>query len=68
MDGALGIETLFSLRFQGEVDHHDGVLFHDADEQDDADERDDAEFDATDEECEQGTHASRGKVLKMVMG
>ena len=34
---------LLALRLQGEVDHHDGVLLDDADEQDDADQGDHAE-------------------------
>ena len=30
-----------ALRLEGEVDHHDRVLLHDADQQNDADQRDD---------------------------
>ena len=33
----------FALAFEREVDHHDAVLFHDADEEDDADDGDHAE-------------------------
>ncbi len=36
--------AFLALRLQREVDHHDGVLLHDADQQDDADQRDDAEI------------------------
>ncbi len=35
-----------ALGLEGEVDHHDGVLLHDADEQDDADEGDDGQLGA----------------------
>ena len=38
-----GDRPSLALRLEREVDHHDRVLLHDADEQDDADERDDAE-------------------------
>ena len=37
----LGRHLLVALRLKRKVDHHDGVLLHDADEQDDADEGDD---------------------------
>src|ERR1017187_5990992 len=36
--------AFLALGVQGEIDHHDSVLLHDADEQDDADQRDDAEI------------------------
>ena len=38
--------AIFPLSIQGEIDHHDGVLFHNADEQDDADDGDDAQIEA----------------------
>ncbi len=37
-------QALLALRFQREVHHHDGILLHDADEQDHTDQRDEAEF------------------------
>ena len=37
-DGAVGRGVVVALRFQGEINHHDGVLFHDADEHEEADE------------------------------
>ncbi len=37
------LHALFAFGFQREVDHHDGVLLHDADQQHDADQRDNAE-------------------------
>ncbi len=39
-----GGEPLVALRHDGEVDHQDGVLLHDADQQNDADERDDGQI------------------------
>ena len=41
-----GDMPLLALGLEREVDHHDRVLLHDADEQDDADQRDDAELGA----------------------
>jgi len=38
--------SFLALRFESEVDHHDGVFLDDADQEDDADESDDAEFSA----------------------
>ena len=40
VDGFLRAETALAFRFQGEIDHHDGVLLHDAHQENDADERD----------------------------
>ena len=31
-------ESVLAFRFEGEVDHHDGVLLHDAHQENDADE------------------------------
>src|SRR5581483_7599445 len=33
VDGVLGRQALFALGFERKIDHHDGVLFHDADQQ-----------------------------------
>ena len=41
-----GAQALLALGVEREVDHHDRVLLHDADQQDDADDGDDAEVDA----------------------
>ena len=46
-----------ALGGEGEIDHHDGVLLHDADEQDDADQCDDAEVRVGKEQREQGADA-----------
>ena len=48
VNGLLRLHLLVALQMQGEVDHHDGVLLDDADEQDDADERDHGERRAED--------------------
>jgi len=39
-DGVVGVLTFVPLGGQSEVDHNDGVLFHDADQQNDADDHD----------------------------
>jgi hypothetical protein len=52
---------LAPLRRQGEIDHHDGVLLDDADQQDDADQRDDAELGVGEHERQQRAHAGRGQ-------
>jgi len=39
-----------ALSVEGKIDHHDRVLFHDADQQDNADERNDAQFRAADQQ------------------
>src|SRR6185437_2270355 len=59
VDGLFGRLVVFALSDQGEVDHHDGVLLHDADEQDDADHRDDRKIDLEDKQSEERTDARR---------
>ena len=41
---SMGAHALLALGVQREIDHHDAVLLHNADEQDDADQRDHAEI------------------------
>jgi hypothetical protein len=41
------------------IDHHDGILFHDANKQNDADDRDDIEVNFEEHESEHGSHARR---------
>ncbi len=48
------------LDFEREVDHHNGVFLHDADQQNNADERNYAEFGMRDEQRENGSDARRG--------
>ena len=52
VDGFDGRQALFALGLQGKVDHHDGVLLHDSDEQENADQGHDAEIGAGDEQGE----------------
>jgi hypothetical protein len=65
VDGRL---ALLALRLEREVDHHDRVLLHDADEQDDADERDDAELGAADESARSAPTPADGSVERIVIG
>jgi hypothetical protein len=57
-----------ALRLQGEIDHHDGVLLDDADQEDDADEGDDAEVVAEEQQHQQRPHPAEGKAERMVRG
>ena len=50
---------LFTLGVESEVDHHDGVLFHDADQQDDSYQRYDSEVVASNLQREDRAHACR---------
>src|ERR1035438_470927 len=59
IDGFNGRQALVALCLQSKVDHHDGVLFDNAYEQDDADEGDDAEVGTGEQEGEDGAHAGR---------
>ena len=56
--------AFLALGFEREVDHHDGVLLHDADQQDDADQRDDAEIGVADHQGQQRADARRGQRRK----
>src|SRR2546421_456641 len=49
------------FRHEREVDHHDPVLLHDADQEDDADERDDVELRPADDQGEDRSHAGGGQ-------
>ena len=61
VDGLLRRLVLLPFRLQREVDHHDGVLLHDADQQDDADQRDHVQVVAGDQQRQNCAHAGRGK-------
>ena len=50
-----------ALQIEREVDHHDAVLLHDADQQDDADDRDDIQIETKEHEREQSAEAGRGQ-------
>ena len=51
--------AFLALRFQREVDHHDGVLLHDTDQQDDADQGHHAQIQVEQHEREDRAHAGR---------
>ena len=61
VDGLGGRLAAAALRVEREVDHHDRVLLHDADEQDDADEGDDVEVEAEEQQREDRADARRGQ-------
>src|SRR6266508_2702436 len=61
VDGLARRLALGALGVEGEVDHHDGVLLDDADEEDDADQGDDAEVRAAEEEGENRADAGGGQ-------
>ena len=50
-----------ALGGHGKVDHEDGILLHDTNEQDDADQGDDAEIGAGGKQRQQGAQARRGQ-------
>ena len=54
-------ETAVALRLEREVDHHDRVLLHDADQQHEADQGGHVEREVCEREREEGTHAGRRK-------
>ena len=58
-DGFLGRASLVAFGVQREVHHHDGVLLHDADQQDDADQRDQIQVLAAQHQGKQRAHARR---------
>src|SRR6266705_122551 len=53
--------AVLPLGIEREVDHHDGVLLDDADQEDDADHRDDAEVALREHKRKQGPHARGGQ-------
>src|SRR5258708_6781759 len=56
VDGIQRSLPFLALGFQREVNHHDGVLLHDADQQDDAYQSDDAEFGAAQQQSQNCAH------------
>ena len=59
VDGVARRQAFDALGFQREVDHHDGVLLDDADQQDDADDGDDVEVVAEQHQRQQRADAGR---------
>src|SRR5438552_1589362 len=60
-DGSGEAERAAAARLDREVDHHDPVLLHEADEEDDADEGVDRELGLEDEERQERAEAGEGK-------
>ena len=61
--------AVVALGLEGEVDHHDGVLLDDADEQDDADQGDDAEIGAGEQQgASSAPTPAEGRVERIVRG
>ena len=60
----LGRHPFLAFGFERKIDHHDRVLFHDADEEDDADKRDQRKIDAANEQREQRADAGRWQCRK----
>src|SRR6185437_3911227 len=61
VDRVFGCRDAFALPGDGEVDHHDGVFLHDADQHHDADDRDDAEIHAEPHQCQQRAQSRGGQ-------
>src|SRR6266478_4085526 len=61
VDGFFRRLVLDTFGFKREVNHHDGVLLHDADQQDDADQGYDAEIVAGNQQRENRANTSRGQ-------
>jgi hypothetical protein len=57
-----------AFRIEREIDHHDGVLLDDADQQQDAQEGDEAELGAGRQQREQRPTPAEGSVERMVSG
>ena len=56
MDGHQGRFSLVSFRLQGKVDHHDRILFDNADKQDNADDSDNSQFHIQQEQRQKRPH------------
>jgi len=62
------ILAVFALAFQREVDHHDAVLLHNADQQHDSDDCDHAQVLVKEKQCEKAPTPADGNVDRIVMG
>jgi hypothetical protein len=60
-DRVRGALAVLALGHQGKVDHHDGILFHQPDQQHDADDGDDVEVILEDQQRQHGSDAGRGQ-------
>ena len=61
VNGVLARKPAHALRFQREIDEHDAILLHDADQEDDANQRDDGELLTRYHEREQRAEPGRGQ-------
>ena len=68
IDGFFRRQTFVALGVEREVDHHDRVLLHDADEQDDADERDQRKIVAENISASSAPTPAEGRLERIVMG
>jgi hypothetical protein len=59
VDRLFGRLALLAFGLEGKVDHHNRVLFDDADQEDDADQRDYVEIVPCDQQGQDGTHTRR---------
>src|SRR5581483_2986473 len=58
IDGLFGREPVLAFGVEGEIDHHNGVLLYDADEEDNADEGDEGKLGVKKEQGKEGADAS----------
>ena len=59
--------AIAAFRSQREVDHQDGILLHDADQQNNPDQRDDAQIRVREHQCEYGADAGRTASVEMIV-
>ena len=67
MNRAFGRHAGLAFRLQSEVDHHDGVLLDDADQQDDADQRDHIEVASEQHQRQQRADTGRGRGVDRIV-
>ncbi len=59
---------MLALRVDGEINHHDGVFLHDADEHDEADEAVDVQINPKNHQRDQRAETRRRQAGQIVMG
>ena len=68
MDRPLRRLAMIALRIEREIDHHDRILLHDADQHDDADDRDDAEVHLEQHQRQERADTGRRQAREIVIG
>jgi hypothetical protein len=63
-----GGEVLVPLSFQREIDHHDGVFFHDADQENDSNDRDNERSTLKRRSASKAPKPAEGRVERIVIG